>query len=340
LKNTLVAITMGDPAGIGPEIVVKAVKRGFKNKYCNAIVVGDASIINATIRTLNLELNVIPINEVDKIALSVPKPKGSSIYLVDVGIIKNVESLKIGEISKIGGEASYRYIQKSIELAKDKLVDAVVTAPINKESIKLFGVKEAGHTEIFGKLTGSNKVVTMFSVDNLRIFFHTRHISLKKAIERLSVASVFKSIMLSYKSMCSIGYKSPKLALAALNPHASDGGLFGDEEKKILNPACKMAKNSGIDIIGPVPADSVFHQCLEGKFDAVISLYHDQGHVAAKTYDFYRTVSVTLGLPFIRTSVDHGTAFDIAWKGIANPVSMNCAMDMACELARKYKPLV
>ena len=338
----LIAVTMGDPAGIGPEIVVKAVldksiSDEYINGHCFPLVVGDKSVIDAVIHRLNLKVNLVAVDEEGLIDL---KPEKSVIYILNIGVIKDIEDLEIGKITKLGGKAAYLYIEKSVELAKKNYVKGIVTAPINKESIKLYNIPEAGHTEILSRLTNSSGTVTMFTVDRMKIFFHTRHIPLRKAIESLSVDNIYNSLVLSHKSMLSIGYKNPKLALAALNPHASDGGLFGDEEMRILKPACNKAKQNGINIVGPFPADSVFHQCLEGKYDAIVSLYHDQGHIAAKTYDFYRTVSVTLGLPFIRTSVDHGTAFDIAWKGMANPVSMVEAIISGCKLSKIYRPLI
>jgi 4-hydroxythreonine-4-phosphate dehydrogenase len=182
------------------------------------------------------------------------------------------------------------------------------------------------------------KSYTMFMIDRLRILFHTRHLSLLDAIRSLDTEGVFQSIETAQKCLRSIGEEAGKIALAALNPHASDGGLFGNEERDILEPAVKMAQQKGISAVGPIPADSVFYFALEGKFDAVVSLFHDQGHIASKTYDFYRTVSVTFGLPFIRTSVDHGTAYDIAWKGIANPISMEEAIKACFDLAPRYRP--
>ena len=332
-----IAVTMGDPAGIGPEIIVKALLNSPVYENCLPVVVGDIAVINEIVRKFRINLKVVAISEYDISAL---EKDVRNIYVVDTGIIRDIKKLEVGEISKLGGRASYLYLKKGVELAKKGYVKAIVTAPINKESIKIYGIPEAGHTEILANLTGSDEIVTMFTVDKMKIFFHTRHISLKQAIETLNIDGVYRSIILSYRSMISIGYENPKLALAALNPHASDGGLFGDEEERVLEPACKRAREDGVVVAGPIPADSVFHQCLKGKYDAVVSLYHDQGHIAAKTYDFYKTVSVTLGLPFIRTSVDHGTAFDIAWEGKANPQSMVEAIIAGCRLSKIYKPML
>ena len=342
MSKKIIAITMGDPSGIGPEIVLKAITSGKIDGDVLPLIIGDISVFERMKELLKSDISVRVVNGFDgwkRVREEVYRTAGSgNILFYNSRYITDSMDIKIGEVSELSGRASYGYIKVATELAEMGIVDAVVTSPINKESIKLAGVEEAGHTEILATLTASKSTVTMFSVDRLKIFFHTRHVSLKKAIELLTIDGIFNTIDVSSRALKSIGIENPILALAALNPHASDGGLFGDEERVILIPACAKATKAGITVHGPIPADSVFHQCLEGKYDAVVSLYHDQGHIAAKTYDFYRTVSVTLGLPFIRTSVDHGTGFDIAWKGIANPVSMIEAVNMACKLSLKYRP--
>lgn len=211
-------------------------------------------------------------------------------------------------------------------------IDAMATAPINKESIRLAGSHHIGHTELIADLSGSNEPLTMFWVRGVRIFFLTRHLSLRKAIDAIRNSRIVETVFVIDKLLKDIGIRRPRIAVAALNPHASDGGLVGDEEEDELIPAVKELQEKGINAVGPVPADSVFHQAFSGKYDAVLSLYHDQGHIAAKTVDFYGTVSATLGLPFIRTSVDHGTAFDIAGKGIADSKSMEEAIKAAVDL--------
>ncbi len=333
----IIAITMGDPAGIGPEIIIKALSSKRLKGDCIPVIVGDLSFLDKIKAVLGINLHLIEIKDPEEIKI-VDKLKEDQLLVYNCGYIYDVEDIKPGDTSEISGRVSYGYIKKATELALNGYVSALVTAPINKESIKLAGIKEAGHTEILASLTDSKNTITMFSVDRLKVFFHTRHVSLREAIESLNIEGVYNSILKSYNSLKSIGVKNPKLALSALNPHASDGGLFGNEEKDILIPACGKARDAGINIDGPVPADSVFHLCLEGLYDAVISLYHDQGHIATKTYDFYRTVSITLGLPFIRTSVDHGTAFNIAWKGIANCESMIEAVNVACRYYKLYNP--
>ncbi len=331
--KTIIGITMGDPAGVGPEIILKSFASGKIWEKGIPIVIGNNSILSLVKNKVQTNIEIVKIEN----PLDAKKLKGK-LPLIDVKIIKDLDNFKPGIISKIGGHAAVSYIKKAVEFVTKGKIKAIVTAPINKESIQDAGYHYIGHTEMLSEMSKSKYSLTMFMVDSMKIFFHTRHISLRQAIERLSVDNILKSIELSYIGLKSIGYKKPKLALAALNPHASDGGLFGDEEEKVLTPAIRKAQNMKIDVVGPIPADSVFHLTLIGKYDGVLSLYHDQGHIAAKTYDFYRTISVTLGLPFLRTSVDHGTAFDIAWKGIANPLSMEEAIFSCFELAEKYNP--
>ena len=331
----VVAVTMGDPSGIGPEIVIKGCSSRHVRENGIPVIIGDYSVLREVAEKLNFTLDIIPIHSIEEADSS-----SHTLNVIDVGYIGNDKRIKAGEISLISGEASVQYIKKATELALRGEVQAVATAPINKKSVRRAGYQYNGHTELFGELTSVPHPMTMFSVGRLKIFFHSRHVSLRSAIELLNIEGVYKTLVITARCLESIGYKNPKIALAALNPHASDGGMFGNEEEKILLPACDSARARGIIVDGPLPADSVFHLANEGNYDGVVSLYHDQGHIAAKSYDFYRTVSVTLGLPFIRTSVDHGTAFNIAWKGIANPLSMEEAIISAFDLSRKYRPSV
>jgi 4-hydroxythreonine-4-phosphate dehydrogenase len=238
----------------------------------------------------------------------------------------------------MAGRASVAYIEMAVELALRGAVKGIATAPISKTALREAGFHYLGHTEMLAEMTGGGKSVTMFMVDRMRIFFHTRHVSLRVMLDSLSVEGVVESIRMAQKCLDSVALGGGEIALAALNPHASDDGLFGDEEERILKPAVEKAVQEGLPVRGPFPADSVFHNALQGNYSGVVSLYHDQGHIAAKTYDFHRTVSVTFGMPFIRTSVDHGTAFDIAWKGIANPVSMIEAVKACRNLSKSYLP--
>ncbi len=331
--GNIIGITMGDPAGVGPEIILKVFEAKRVWDRGIPLVIGDYGVLSEVKKRLGIDTEIVKVD-----SLSDLKKYEGKLPVLDMEVVKDIEGFEPGKISALSGHAAVTYIQKGVELAMEKKIKGIATAPINKETLREAKYHYIGHTEMLAEMSKSKYSLTMFMVDKMKIFFHTRHLSLKKAIEILSINGVLESIKASYKGLKSIGYENPKLALAALNPHASDGGLFGDEEEKILTPACDEAKKMGIDVVGPVPADSVFYFALQGRYDAVLSLYHDQGHIAAKTYDFYRTVSVTIGLPFLRTSVDHGTAFDIAWKGIANPVNMEEAILTCFELSEKYTP--
>ena len=334
MKKLIIAVTMGDPAGVGPEIVLKsAAHLGGTGRGVSAVI-GDYSVLDAVRKRLGLKVSLVKVESPADAA-----DAGDALSVLDLGVVQDVTSLKVGRVSSLGGRAAVAYIQRAVDLALGNEVQGIATGPINKEALREAQFHYIGHTEMLSELSGSGKSVTMFMVDRMRIFFHTRHLSLRMMLETLSREGVVESIMQAHQCLESVGLVKGRLALAALNPHASDGGLFGDDEETILIPACEEARRRGVDVEGPVPGDSVFHLALQGYYDAVVSLYHDQGHIAAKTYDFHRTVSVTFGLPFIRTSVDHGTAFDISWKGVANPVSMQEAVKACFELAGKYRPV-
>ena len=334
VKKLIIAVTMGDPAGIGPEIVLKsAAQLGHKKQQVYAVI-GDYAVLEEANKKLGMGVVLHKIASPSD-AINVR----DGLPIIDLGVVKDASSLKKGQVSPLGGRAAVAYIEHAVNLALKHSIQGIATGPINKEALREARFHYIGHTEMLSELSGGGRSVTMFMVDRMRIFFHTRHISVRKMLQSLSIEGVVDSIVQAHKCLESIGLGKGRIALAALNPHASDGGLFGDDEESILAPACEEAVKRGVNVEGPVPADSVFHLALEGHYDGVVSLYHDQGHIAAKTYDFHRTVSVTLGLPFIRTSVDHGTAFDIAWKGRANPNSMSEAIKACFELAGKYRPV-
>ncbi len=228
----------------------------------------------------------------------------------------------VGAISREGGTAAYAAIQAATEFCLHGEGTALATAPINKESFKAAGVPYLDHTATLKGLTAAPSVLTLFVTGDLRVFFATRHLAFRDIARAVTKANLVDFTQDAWQQMQRLGFPAPRLAMAALNPHGGEHGLFGDEEMHEIAPAVQELQRLGIDIQGPIPADSVFHLALAGQYDAVISLYHDQGHIATKTFDFYRTVSLTLGLPFLRTSVDHGTAFDLAGTGQANEVSM------------------
>jgi len=326
--NPYIAITLGDPAGIGPEVVLNAVTAKEVREKANCVVVGNKDIINMAIDIAKMPMKVNVINN----------PK-EGIYEEGVLNLINLENIDIPkfkkmEINGMCGRAAYEYIEKSVKLAMERKVDAVATAPINKESLKAGGVDFIGHTEIFGALTNTKDPLTMFEVKGLRVFFLTRHVSLKQACDMIKKDRIKDYIRRCTEVLRRLGIADGTMAIAGLNPHCGEHGLFGDEEVREVFPAIEEIKSEGYKVEGPIGADSVFHLALQGKYNSVLSLYHDQGHIATKTYDFYRTIAITGGMPILRTSVDHGTAMDIAWQGKASAVSMKEAI----LLAAKYSP--
>jgi 4-hydroxythreonine-4-phosphate dehydrogenase len=330
-NRPLIAITLGDPASIGPEIAVKSLANPEIYAICRPLLIGDANVVQAAMNTTGVKL---AINTVASPAEG--KYELGAIDLIDLNNV-NIATLEWGKIQAQAGRASFEYIVRSIELAQAGLVDAVATAPINKEAIKAAKINFIGHTEIFGEMTNSHDPLTMFQTKGLRIFFMTRHVSLAKACTQITKERTLDYLRRSKEALERLGVSNPKLVVAGLNPHSGEHGLFGDEEVRELEPAIADARAEGIDVYGPSPADSVFWHAAQGRFDAVLSLYHDQGHIAAKMYDFHRTVSVTNGLPFLRSSVDHGTGFDIAGKGLASSVSMEEAIKVAAQYAGAFR---
>lgn len=326
-NKPLLAVTMGDPAGIGPEITVEAVLDHEVRQFCRPIVIGDLAMLQQALRFCQMAAVLNPIRNVAD-ACFVPQ----SIDVIDLGVAVP-DRLRIGQVQALGGEAAAAYIRKAIELARAGDVGAVVTAPINKEALKLAHVPYIGHTEMFADLTGAKEEMTMFVIGELKIFFLTRHVSLLQACRMVTRDRVLAGIEKAMRSLDQIGVVNPHLVVAALNPHAGEDGLFGREELDEIAPAIAEARRRGHRVSGPEPADSVFHFANLGRSDAVLSLYHDQGHIASKMLDFERTVSVTLGLPIMRTSVDHGTAFDIAGTGTASAVSMVEALRVGARYA-------
>ena len=328
MSKPIIGIPIGDPAGIGPEIVVKALDNEGVYRVSKPIVVGEKDTIKQAMKIceIDLEINQIETPEQGNFTKGI-------IDLINLNNI-NIEELEIGKVQKIAGKAAFEYIEKVVELALKKEIHAIATTPINKEPLRAANIPYIGHTEILEDLTNTYNPLTMFQVQSLRVFFLTRHVSLRKACELVTKENVYEFIIRCIDALEVLGVVNPKLAVAGLNPHSGEHGLFGDEEVNEIEPAIKKAQEKGIDVIGPIPADSVFYFGLKGDYDAVLSLYHDQGHIATKMVDFERTISITNNLPFLRTSVDHGTAFDIAGTGKASPVSLIEAI----RLAAKYAP--
>jgi 4-hydroxythreonine-4-phosphate dehydrogenase len=317
MKNKpVIAITAGDPCGIGPEIVLKAITDNAEiSKICSPVVFCKKSIIKQTAKKLNIDAKFHVVqNPEDK-----NEPEN---YFALLDIDVSDFDICWGKICAAGGDHAFKYIDKVISFASEGRIDAIVTAPINKEAMKLAQIPYLDHTEMFSRMTNSPRPMTLFITGRLRIFFLTRHIALRDVADSLDENIIVSTAADCITHLKKIGIKKPRLAIAALNPHGGEHGLFGREEMEVIEPAVQKARQKGLTLEGPVPADSVFQLAKEGNYDGVLSLYHDQGHIAAKTYDFYRTISMTMGLPFLRTSVDHGTAMQIAGQNSANPLSM------------------
>lgn len=328
MEKPIIAVTMGDPAGIGPEIVAKSIADKATFDVARCIVIGDKKVMEKAIEIVGADLKV---NVVES-----PADGDYSYGILNMIDLDNIDMSRFeyGKINAMCGQAAFDYIKKSIEITMDKQADAVATTPINKESLHAAEVDFIGHTEIFGALTGTDDPLTMFETNGLRVFFLTRHKSLRDMLDDIKKDRIIDYVERCTDALRRLGVKEGTMAVAGLNPHSGEHGLFGWEEVKEIAPAVEELKERGFNVAGPVPADSVFHQAAQGRFNSVLSLYHDQGHIATKTLDFDRTISITNGMPILRTSVDHGTAFDIAGKGIAGAVSM----EEAIRLAAKYAP--
>ena len=328
MKKPLIAVPLGDPAGIGPEIVAKSIADRELFRIADCIVVGDKKVVENAIRITGEALTV---NVVEDPAEG--DWREGVLNLIDLDNI-DMEKFEFGKVSGMCGKAAFGYIKKSIELAMAGKADAVATTPINKESLRAGEINFIGHTEIFGALTGTEDPLTMFETNGMRVFFLTRHLSLREMLDKITKDRIIDYVIRCTEALRRLGVTEGTMAVAGLNPHSGEHGLFGWEEVNEITPAVEELKKMGYNVAGPVPADSVFHQAALGRYNSVLSLYHDQGHIATKTLDFDRTIAITNGMPILRTSVDHGTAFDIAGKGIAGAVSMKEAI----RLAAKYAP--
>ena len=321
----VIALTMGDPAGIGPEVLAKALAHPHIVASCHPLILGNAPLLKQTAKDLGLSLDVTSVS-------SAAEAPNNAISILDPGNL-NAEDITPGRVSAAAGKASVEWVLQAGELAMAGQVQAIATAPIHKEAANLAGYKDIGHMELFQTLTGAKEVATMLTAGNLRVVHLTTHRSLARAVEYVTKDHVFAKLELTQRCFQEWGFATPRIAVAALNPHGGDGGLLGREEIEEIAPAVQEARKLGWDVTGPIPADSVFPQAIRGRYDAVLVLYHDQGHIPIKVKDFEGSVSINLGFPFIRTSVDHGTAFDIAGKGIADETGMVRAIEAAAYIA-------
>ena len=331
MNKPIIGIPMGDPAGIGPEIIVKALAHENIYKVCRPVVIGDSKVIKNAAKVCNLNSEVRTVETADECQYA-----EGIVNVIDLNNI-DLDKLKYGTVQPQNGLASYNYIKKTVELAEQGELTAIATTPINKPALKAGNVDFIGHTEILADLTNTEDPLTMFEVRGMRVFFLTRHVSLRNACDMVTRQRLLDYIGRCTEALKSLGITEGTMAVAGLNPHSGDDGLFGTEDIEQIVPAVEEARKRGYNVEGPIGADSVFHQALTGKYNSVLSLYHDQGHIATKTLDFERTIAITLGLPFLRTSVDHGTAYDIAGKGIASEVSMLEAILLAAKYAEPYE---
>ncbi len=325
MTHPLVAVTMGDPAGIGPEIIARTFSEPDFRNGSRAIVIGDANIMSRAVSLLGLPLGVNIIGEPEEARF-----EQEAIDLIPVSELP--DDLPFGTLDARAGDAAFRYVERAIELALEGKVEAVATAPLNKEAMHLAGHKYPGHTEILAELTGTKDYAMMLVTEDLRVIHISTHVALREAIERVEPERELAVIRLAHGTLRRIGVENPRIAVAGLNPHAGENGLFGDEDAERIKPAVEEARKQGIEASGPHPPDTVFSRARKGEFDIVVVQYHDQGHIPVKLLGFESGVNVTVGLPFFRTSVDHGTAFDIAGSGKADHKSMRAAIDLAREL--------
>jgi 4-hydroxythreonine-4-phosphate dehydrogenase len=325
-----IGITMGDPAGVGPEVVMKALALGEVYRVCRPLVIGDARQLQRASNVLQLTMDVRPIERPEQAGL-----KPGVVECIDLGLAP--ADIAYGKVSAVAGEAAYRYIERAVKLATEGSIDAICTAPINKEALNAAGHHFPGHTELLAALTGTAEVSLMLFSPKLRVIHVTAHIGLLDAIERIDAALVERTIARGRDLLVRAGTAQPRIGVCGINPHAGEGGLFGrgEEEKKIV-PAVAAARARGWKVDGPLPADSLFYLAARGDYDLVVAMYHDQGHGPVKALGLEHGVNVTAGLPIVRTSVDHGTAFDIAGTGKADERSMVEALRQAALLAPRY----
>ncbi|MFA9390203.1 MAG: 4-hydroxythreonine-4-phosphate dehydrogenase PdxA [Prolixibacteraceae bacterium] len=333
----ILAITMGDPAGVGPEIAAMVFANEALYRICKPLLIGDAAIMERAVLIVGNQLNIHQIKSVDE---AIYHHGQMDLFQLDLG---NTENIPFGQVSALAGDIAFKAVVKAIELALDKKVDGTVTNPINKSAINAAGHHFSGHTEIYAHYTNTPKYAMLLADDRIKVIHVSTHVSLRQACDNVKKARVLEVIHLLSDGLIRTGIKNPKIGVAGLNPHSSDDGLFGWEEEKEIIPAIEQAKLDGIDVQGPVPPDVLFALANGGKYDGCVAMYHDQGHIPFKLVGFewdqetgkmksVKGVNITLGLPIIRTSVDHGTAFEIAGKGIASPDALMNAVEYAVKL--------
>jgi 4-hydroxythreonine-4-phosphate dehydrogenase len=326
-KRITVGITMGDPSGIGPEIILKSFENSII-RNSRIIVIGDYNVMQAAHDLLKIKSFIL--NRIHYVSDCLFNTE--VLNILDLHLIK-MDELHRGMVQAISGNTAFECIRKAVNMVNNKEIDTIVTAPLNKEALHLAGHIYPGHTEILATLTDTKDYAMLLYDKKLSVIHVSTHVSLLEAITGLKRERIEKVIELADSAMKKLCNESPRIAVAGLNPHSGENGLFGNEEMKEIIPAIKNMKEKGINVEGPIPPDTVFLQAVNGKYDVVVAMYHDQGHIPLKLLGFNSGVNITVGLPFTRTSVDHGTAFEIAWKGKANEESMTEAIKLSIKLA-------
>ena len=339
-RRPLLGITMGDPAGIGPEIIVKAAAMEQCVSICRPLVIGDAGVMQLAVGTTGADLKIHRVSKIEEYV-----DDASLLNVLDQGTVDS-SNFRIGKVSAMGGRAAYLAIVKAIELAMDKKIDGTVSAPLNKEALRKAGYHFPGHTEIYASLTGTKDYAMMLADSHFRVAHVSTHVSLRQACDRATRERVLTVIRLAHEVCLRLGIEKPRVGVAGLNPHAGENGLFGDEEINEIDPAIEDAVKMGIYAQGPISPDTIYAKLKSKYYDIVVAMYHDQGHIPTKLVGFsfdeehpgkssMSGVNITLGLPVVRSSVDHGTAFDIAGTGKANPESMLQAIEYGAMLSIK-----
>ena len=342
-EKMTIGITMGDPASIGPEITVKALANRSVYEACNTVVIGDANVMEAATKIVGRE--DIKIRAID--AVSEAKYEFGTIDVLDMKLV-DIDKLGRGTVSVMAGDAAFQYVKRVIELANAGEIDGTVTNAFNKEAVNLAGHHYSGHTEIYAEMTGTKKYTMLLAHENLRVVHVSTHCSLRDACDRVKKDRVLEVIRIANQACLDLGIEKPRVGVAGLNPHSGENGLFGREEIEEIIPAIEAARSEGITVDGPVPPDTIFSKARGGWYDIVVAMYHDQGHIplkvigfvynqAEKKWDAVAGVNITLGLPIVRASVDHGTAFDQAGLGVANELSLMNAIDYGIRLAKSNK---
>ncbi len=326
----LLGITMGDPAGIGPEIIVQALAEREVRRLCRPIVIGDARILDRAGRICRSRLRPHP--------LTSPEEATGGRGTLEVLDLKNIAPAQalFGQISAECGRAAVECVLKAVELARTGAIAGIVTAPLHKEAMQAAGFRYPGHTELIAERVGSADYSMLLIVGRLRVFHISTHLSLREACQQVKKERILQVIRIAQQTLRDLGVRRPRIAVAGLNPHAGEGGLFGREEIEEIAPAVAEAKRMDLPVSGPYPPDALFAAAKRGEWEAIVAMYHDQGHVPLKMIGFEKGVNVTAGLPIVRTSPDHGTAFDIAGKGVANPSSLIAAIRLAARLSSAH----